>query len=105
MKSATEIQMDFKQAIKRAEELEEIAGGMDGLANKNLEETLQELSLAWKGEAGDLYLQKASALKEKILKSAKDLKSTASTIRNIARRVYDAEMRAYRLAMERKYKR
>ena len=42
-------------------------------------------------------------MEEKILKSAKDLNSTASAIRRIAQRTYEAEMRAYRLAKERNY--
>lgn len=103
MKSLLSIEFDFRQAIKRAEELEEIAAEMKKLADEDLETSLQSLSIAWKGEAASAYLVKGTRLKDKILKSSKDLKKTATTIRSIAKRTYDAEMTAYRIAMERNY--
>lgn len=103
MKSLFSIEFDFQQAIKRAEELEEIAADMKKLANEDLDSSLQSLSTAWKGEAATAYLTKGSGLKEKILKSSNDLKKTASTIRNVAKRTYNAELAAYKIAMERKY--
>ena len=103
MKSLFSIEFDFQQAIKRAEELEDIAADMKKLANEDLVSSLQSLSTAWKGEAANAYLTKGSRLKEKILKSSKDLNKTATTIRNVAKRTYNAEMAAYRIAMERKY--
>lgn len=104
MKSASEIRFDFQQAIRRAEELENIAADLKQLASGELGEFLQNLSTAWKGEAANAYLQKGARLQDKILKSAKDLNSTASTIRSVAKRIYDAEMRAYRLAKQREYR-
>ena len=104
MKSLFSIEFDFRQAIQRAEELEEIAADMRKLANNDLEGSLQNLSTAWKGESARAYLNKGTRLKEKILKSSNDLKKTASTIRSVAKRTYNAEMAAYRIAMERKYK-
>lgn len=104
MKSLFAIEFDFQQALKRAEELEEIAADMKRLADGDLEETLQSLSLSWKGEAASTYLAKGSRLQEKILKSSNDLKNTALTIRNVAKRTYRAEKVAYKIAMERRYK-
>lgn len=103
MKSLLSIEFDFRQAINRAEELEEISDNLKKLADEELEASLQSLSIAWKGEAASAYLVKGSRLKDKILKSSKDLKKTAATIRNVAKRTYDAEMTAYRIAMERSY--
>lgn len=104
MKSLFSIEFDFRQAIQRAEELEEIAADLRKLADNDLQGSLQNLSTAWKGEAASAYIHKGTRLKEKILKSSKDLNKTASTIRSVARRTYNAEMAAYRIAMERKYK-
>lgn len=104
MKSLFSIEFDFRQAIQRAEELEEIAADMKKLANDDLGGSLQNLSIAWKGEAANAYIQKGSRLKEKILKNSNDLTKAASTIRSIAKRTYKAEMTAYRIAMEREYK-
>ena len=104
MKSLFSIEFDFRQAIQRAEELEDIAADMKRLADDDLASSLQSLSTAWKGESSTAYLGKGSRLKDKILKSSNDLKKTASTIRRVAKRTYDAEMEAYRIAMARKYK-
>ncbi len=103
MKSLTTIRMDFQKAQQCAAELEEIASEMRTLANSDLSDSLQSLSGAWKGESAALYLRKGELLKDKITASAKNLERTAATIRSTARRTYDAEMRAYRLAVQRKY--
>lgn len=103
MKSLFSIEFDFRQAVRRAEELEEISDNLKKLADEELEASLQSLQTAWKGEAATAYLTKGSMLKDKIIKSSGDLKKTAATIRNVAKRTYDAEMTAYRIAMERNY--
>ena len=103
MKSLFSIEFDFQQAIKRAEELEGIAADMRKLAGEELETSLQSLSVAWKGEASTAYLSKGTRLRDKILKSANDLVKTAATIRKVAKKTYDAEKKAYQIAMERLY--
>ena len=103
MKSRAAIEFDFRQAMNRADELDQVASEMKRMANNDMQSSLQQLSAAWKGEAASAYLTKGGRLKEKVLKSAGDLNKTASTIRSVARRVYNAEMAAYRIAMERVY--
>lgn len=104
MKSKSAIEFDFRQAMNRADELDQVASEMKRMANNDMQSSLQQLSTAWKGEAASAYLTKGGRLKDKVLKSASDLNKTASTIRSVARRVYNAEMTAYRIAMERAYK-
>ncbi|MBS6395738.1 MAG: hypothetical protein KH452_01120 [Clostridiales bacterium] len=103
MKSASEIRFDFRQAIRRAEELEEIACDMRRLSNKEMEDSLQRLAGAWKGEAADLFLSRGLQLRENIKQSANDLDRAASAVRKAAKRIYDAEMAAYRRAKRREY--
>ena len=104
MKSKAAIEFDFRQAMNRADELDQVAADMKRMANNDMQSSLQQLSSAWKGEAASAYLTKGGRLKDKVLKSAQDLNRTATTIRNVARRVYNAEMAAYRIAMAREYK-
>lgn len=104
MKSKSAIEFDFRQAMNRADELDQVASEMKRMANNDMQSSLQQLSTAWKGEAASEYLTKGGRLKDKVLKSANDLNKTAATIRSVARRVYNAEMTAYRIAMERDYK-
>lgn len=103
MKSETQINYDFQQAIRKARELENVATGLRSLANSNLTDALQNLSCAWQGEAADAYLRKGALLKERIVENAKKIDSTAKTIRNVAQRTYNAEMEAFRIAKEREY--
>ncbi len=103
MKTASEIRFNYNQALARAEELETIASEMKSLANKELADSMQNLSTAWQGGSATAFLGKGATLKEKVLKRAKGLEETATTIRNVAKRIYNAEMAAYRLAMARKY--
>lgn len=103
MGTAEEIRFDYQQALSRAKALEEIAGEMTSLAQNSLAGSLQILSGGWKGEAATAYLNKGAMLEEKIIKSAKNLRGTAATIRTIAKTIYDAEMYALQLAQQRAY--
>ena len=77
---------------------------MRRIADSGIENSLQELSAAWKGEASDAYCRKGRELKGKILATAKKTEREADVIRNAARRTYNAEMTAYNLAIKRLYK-
>ncbi|MCC8151647.1 MAG: WXG100 family type VII secretion target [Lachnospiraceae bacterium] len=101
MKSLTTIRMDFARAKQQASELEDIAKRLRALANGDLTDSLQTLSAAWKGDSANAYQDKGAQLKSKITASAKNLESIAATIRSVAKRTYDAEMRAYYLVKNR----
>lgn len=101
MKSLSEINMDFNQAIQKAEELEQIADGMKGLAKNEFDSALQSISVSWKSDTANDFMSKGVRLREKINRSAGELNSIARTIRISARILYNAEMAAYCLAQTR----
>ena len=101
MKSPNAIYYDFQRAINEAEDLEDAARRMRRLSEYDMENTKHSLTDAWQGDAANAYQKKCSQLQEKILDSAKSLENQASVIRSVARRTYEAEMYAYRLAIER----
>lgn len=101
MKTASQIKFDFQQAKKRAAELEEIAEDMRRLAKSDLENTMGNLSAAWKGDSSRQYLTKAARLQEEITATSRDLNNIADTIRRIAAIIYDAEMKALQIATQR----
>lgn len=103
MKSTGAIWYDFQRALNEAEDLENAARKMRWLSENDMENTKRSLEGAWKGDASDAYRRKCSQLQAKILDSAKDLEKQASVIRSMARRTYEAEMHAYRLATDRNY--
>lgn len=95
------IQMDFDKAKRQADELDDIANGLDREANRSLTDTLNALGNDWRGENADQYIRKGFTLKEEINGTAKSLHQAASTIRTIAKRIYDVEMENLRIAEER----
>ena len=55
----------------------------------------------WKGEHAGNYLRKAEKVQKDILNVSRELKNTATAIRNIAQVTYNAEMAALELALKR----
>lgn len=101
MKSANQIRMDFSKAYAEAERLDRVADQLKMLASKKMEESIRNLSYAWSGGNARLFFQKESQLQNHIGETAKEIYRVAADIRTIARRVYEAEMRAYEIAARR----
>ncbi len=94
------IEFDFAQACRQASELEEIAGEIRTLANQKMSNSMQQLSANWKGDSASAFLKKNDLLRDDIADTAETLYSIAASIRTVARRIYEAEMAAKRLAEE-----
>lgn len=101
MATRASIEMDFKRAKAQAAKLEQIASDMDGLANEQLNGSMQNLSSGWKGENANAYIAKGEKLQSKMNASASDLRNVASDIRRAAERIYRAELAALELAEKR----
>ena len=102
-KSAYTIKLDYKNALKQEESLEESARDIEKISKTDLMGCMNRISKEWKGEASDAYRSKGQKSAENLLAIAKNLRKTATTIREIAQRTYDAEMRALALAQKREY--
>lgn len=99
MKSEMTIRLEYNRAIKQAAELEEIAKGMKKLATNDLEGCLSSISSNWEGENSRAYIRKGKKIKGEIEASAANLTKIAGTIRSIAKRTRDADLRARMVAM------
>ena len=95
MSSRSEIRFNFNQALAQASELDSLADRLEQLENKT-ENSMQTLSAAWKGQNATAFLRK------EVRKTALEIHSIADDIRRIARRIYEAEMAALRIAQQRK---
>lgn len=102
-KSASQIRMDYNNAVRQADSLSQIARELRKTANGNFQDCISEISHNWKGSNSVAYVNKCNTLKANILESADKLDKTAATIKKIAKNIYDAEMRALRIALVRKY--
>ena len=103
MASRASIEFDFHKAKAQADKLDSIADQLSRLADSKFGNTMQHLSSNWKGENASLYLDKGGRLQEQMDGTAGELHSIASDIRAIARRIYEAEMNALRIAEQREY--
>ena len=104
MATRESIEFNFKQARRQADQLDNIADNLNGLAKDKLYDSMQTLSQNWRGENANAYLAKGNALQGEISSSASELHSIAADIRTIAQNIYNAEMEALRIAEEREYK-
>ena len=102
MKSSSEIRFDFQNAMEQARRLDDLANNIDRRVGNKLEETAQSVNAAWKGDSAVRYISKTRELRRQLRQTSNDLRDTAEDIRRIARRIYEAEMRALRIAQSRK---
>lgn len=103
MSSKYEIEMNFRAAKEQARRLDDIASRLGRISRNDYTNALQQVSNAWQGDNANIYLQKSNGLIGKMNATASDLERIASTIRQIAQNIYDAEMRAWEIAHEREY--
>lgn len=101
MSTRSEIRFNFRQALAQADELDGVADRLEKLSGKTMEGSMQTLASAWKGQNATAFLRKEDILKGDIKKTASEIHGIADDIRRIARRIYDAEMEALRIASER----
>ena len=94
MAGTNSIYFDYRHALRQADRLEEIAGNIKNMSNSEFEDALDELMHGWEGEASHMYFQKGMELKTKIDSVSKHLYDAASTLRTVARRLYEADMAA-----------
>ena len=77
--------------------------GRAQLSRRDIENAKADLSSAWKGESAQHFQKKTEILQEDIRGTAKELNAIAAAIREIAAKIYAAEMEALRIATQREY--
>ncbi|MDO5131599.1 MAG: WXG100 family type VII secretion target [Eubacteriales bacterium] len=102
MKTRAQINMNYREAIQQASDLDTLAGKVRSTANQKIEQSMQLLSSGWKGNNANEFLRKYGLLKQQILDSADELNAIADDIRRTAKIVYEAEMAALQIAQTRK---
>ena len=103
MATKEEIEMDLKQALKQADKIDAAANQLGNLSGREFRGSLDNLSASWKGECASMYLAKGGRLQEQMDSTARELHAAAADVRALARRLYDAEMNAWRIATSRSY--
>lgn len=91
MTTEQNVEDNFRSAMAQAAKIEEIAESLAAISDKKLGNTLQELSLGWKGENASAYLRKGAKLQSRMGNSSTELRGLAEDIRSRAKRIYDSE--------------
>lgn len=103
MKSMMMITMDYHRALAQANALDRTADRLQRIGQNKLESSKSMMALSWKGENGDMARMKVDSLQKKVMVSSRNLKTTAETIRKVAKNIYEAERRTWEIAQNRTY--
>lgn len=98
MSSSQQLQFDFDMALSQARRLEELAMEIERGVTRPMGHSMQELAAVWKGDNANAYLKKEETLKTHIGKTSDRLREIAAEIRSVAKRVYEMEQNAVRIA-------
>lgn len=90
--------IDFAQAKREADEIEELAARMRDRAAVDFGESMEAVAGCWKGENAAAYLRKGETMREHLLQTAKDIQAVADSVRNTARVLFEAEEKAKQIA-------
>jgi len=101
MASEQTIQFNYEQAIRQANDLLDISKEVKKLADNKLTDSIQTIDRNWDGENSKKFIKKGNTLKGKIEDSAEDLQKVSESIKQMAKKIYDAEMENIRIARER----
>lgn len=91
------IQISFQEAIGQADSLSSCAGDLKNV-QRQLDSIMGTLQSGWSGDAASQFMEKCTALQQKLGRASTDLDQISTSIRSIARAYYEAEMRALELA-------
>lgn len=96
------IMFDYQLALAQAGRLEGIAA-QTVRSGESLAEAMNLTISGWQADSGALFRKKGARLEESMENSAAHLRVLAETVREIARRMYEAEMANLALVQERSY--
>ncbi len=102
-KTMDTIEMDYKSAARQADELEQAAQRLHTLSQDSFQPCMAAIAASWKGENASAFCKKGTAVFDRLLASAEDLKQIADAVRQIAQNTYDADKRSCEIAQERTY--
>lgn len=100
-KTLDTIEMDFRNAIRQADELEQVAKNLHMLADDEIQACLSKVAANWKGENATAFCKKGAIVGNHISHSASDLENAAEAMRQIANNLYEAEKKNYEIARNR----
>lgn len=97
------IELEYHNSYQCARDLENCARIIKSVASTDVGGLINDINMAWSGEAGAACVRKTSMAQEDIKQDGENIEKTAAVIRAIADNVRKAEITAYNLTHTRKY--
>lgn len=100
----SEIVFNYRQALRQADKLDEIARKIEKLAAEKIDNTTGNLKSVWKSDNSSQYCGKVVEVQRGIRWNAASIRKVANSIRETAENIKRAELRALEIAQSRSYK-
>lgn len=100
----SEILFNYRQAIRQAEKLDELADKIERLAVEKIGNTVGSLRNNWNSDNSHRYYSKVGQVQNDIKGNARNIRRVASSIRTTAESIKRAELRALEIARQRAYR-
>lgn len=101
-KTFLSIRMDYMKAMAQAKQLDTLAEELAACL-REAQGSRARVIAGWKGEDVNAYLAKLDAAIERLTRYRKNVIGISETVRRIAKRTYDSEMRALEISQQRSY--
>lgn len=92
------IELDFRNARRQAEILEELAQKLKRLSGNEYGDDVETVRRCWQGENADILVKKMQDFQKTLDKSARDLDRAGKAVYKIAKTSYDADRTAEAIA-------
>lgn len=96
-----EIKLNYQQAVKQAQKLDEVAMKLEKLSSDKLGNTAGILKQAWQSDSSPQYYNKVSKVQGEMTATANQVRNIADGIRTAAEAVRNSEMKALAIAKAR----
>ena len=97
------IEFNYQNTINLVRQLESVAADIKNVSDSYVRNSFHVVSLKWKSENSKIFVSNGDLLCSKMNQKAGKVVVIASTIRSIAKSIYEAEMEALRIEEERAY--
>ena len=101
-KTMLEIRMNYTNALKQAEKHKAAADSIQKDITAS-EQCRQTLASSWTGANAEAYNSKLAATEQKLAQLKKNLNDAAQTVKRIAERTYNTEMKTLEISRNRTY--
>ena len=96
-----QITFQYREAMRKANHLDELANRLSRRVAGEIRNLSQDVRDQWRGDEANVFSKKNAIIEAEVLKTVKQIRNCAATIRRIARQTMQKEMEAAEIAARR----